>query len=91
MINIKAKNLVEQHIGQVIISYTFNPTRMLVEPMLIVSFYFLLFIVIIMFSRIMGKSINRESKYRNVSHKLITGDLQNTSDEIPIITHKKND
>lgn len=47
----KAKNIVEEHDDQILISYKFEKQRMLLEPLILVGVYFLLFCVVILFAR----------------------------------------
>eukprot|EP01038_Epipyxis_sp_PR26KG_P014596 gene14596-19602_t len=47
---IRAKNLVEEHDFQVHVSYNFNTTRMLVEPLMLVGSFFALFLLYTFFS-----------------------------------------
>jgi oligosaccharyltransferase complex subunit alpha (ribophorin I) len=44
VITIRAQNIVEEHDEQIVISYSFNKTRMLVEPGMVVAFFFCLFV-----------------------------------------------
>lgn len=41
------KNLVEQHIQDIVVHYTFNKVLMLQEPLLVVAAFYILFTVII--------------------------------------------
>ena len=45
MIILKGKNFVEEHDEPIIVSYTFDRPRMLVEPFLLVAGYFAFFVV----------------------------------------------
>ena len=44
VLTLKSKNIVEEHEKQVVISYSFNKPRMLVEPGLLVMTYFCFFL-----------------------------------------------
>jgi oligosaccharyltransferase complex subunit alpha (ribophorin I) len=45
VVTIRAKNVVENHSEQVVISYNFEKSRMLVEPFMLVGFFFAIFLV----------------------------------------------
>lgn len=51
VVNLKSKNLVEEHDKQVTISYRFAKTRLIVEPFMIVAAFFVLFILASLMNR----------------------------------------
>lgn len=48
---IKAHNLVEEHDQQVVISYNFERSRMVVEPLMLIASFFALFVVAMLLGR----------------------------------------
>ncbi len=52
VISIKAKNLVEEHNEQIVISYLFNTQRMLVEPLTLVASFFVFFFLLSVLARL---------------------------------------
>ena len=60
VIILNAKNLVEEHEKQIIISYNFKSSRMLLEPFMLVGVFFIFFIVCSVIARLDG-STSKES------------------------------
>ena len=52
VLTLKAKNIVGEHDAQVVVSYAFQQSRMLVEPLILVSSFFAFFIVCSMLARL---------------------------------------
>ena len=52
VITLRALNTVEEHDGQIIVSYSFSRSRMLVEPLMLVGSFFLFFLVCSVASRL---------------------------------------
>ncbi len=52
MLNIRASNIVEEHKKQVVISYKFAQSRMLVEPLMLIISFFLFFIICSIIARL---------------------------------------
>lgn len=48
---ISAKNLVEEHDGEIVVSYAFSRTRMLVEPLMLFASFFAFFVICSIISR----------------------------------------
>lgn len=55
VLTLRAKNIVEEHEKQVIVSYNFNRPRMLVEPSLLVATYFCFFLLCSLIVRVSGQ------------------------------------
>ena len=55
VIILKAKNIVPEHDKNVVISYKFTSSRMIVEPMMLVAVYLLLFVICSTLARTSGK------------------------------------
>ena len=47
MVILRGKNLVEEHDQQVVISYSFEKSRMIVEPLMLVSTFFVFFLILL--------------------------------------------
>ena len=63
VINLKAKNIVEEHDKQVTITYSFSKSRMIVEPLMLILTFFAFFILCSIMARIdtgMGKKEKKE-------------------------------
>mmetsp|Transcript_13654 Transcript_13654/g.18686 ORF Transcript_13654/g.18686 Transcript_13654/m.18686 type:complete len:450 (+) Transcript_13654:22-1371(+) len=61
VIILKAKNIVPEHDKNVVISYKFSTSRMIVEPMMLVAVYLLLFIICSTVARTSSKSGDSKS------------------------------
>jgi hypothetical protein len=48
---LKAKNIVEEHDKQVVVSYSFQKSRMIVEPLMLVGLYLTLFLLCSLLAR----------------------------------------
>ena len=63
VLTLKAKNIVEEHDKQVVISYSFQRARMVVEPMLLVGSFFAMFVVASILARIQDqKKATKQTK-----------------------------
>lgn len=56
VLTFKAKNVVPEHDGQVVITYTFDKTRMLFEPAVLISSFFLFFVCCMALTRLDASS-----------------------------------
>lgn len=68
VIILRAKNLVPQHSKQILITYSFNRSRMLVEPLLLIGSVFLLFALCSIVSRIDDKDIIKPASAASSTH-----------------------
>ena len=59
---LKAKNIVEEHDKQVVISYSFAASRMVVEPLMLVGLYLLLFVLCSVLARSTGGADSKSTK-----------------------------
>jgi len=72
---LRAKNLVEEHDKQVVISYNFVKSRMIVEPLMLVGSFFVLFLILIFLgqtstiSRSFSKNSLKASSSQDLSAK----------------------
>jgi oligosaccharyltransferase complex subunit alpha (ribophorin I) len=62
VITLKAKNIVEEHDEPVTITYKFSNSRMIVEPLMLIVFYFSFFLICIVFARIDTGITKKEKK-----------------------------
>jgi oligosaccharyltransferase complex subunit alpha (ribophorin I) len=51
VINLKARNVVEQHSDPIYITYKYSASRLIVEPFMLVAAYFMVFVVCALVSR----------------------------------------
>jgi hypothetical protein len=58
VIIIKAHNLVEEHDQQVVITYNFERSRMVVEPLMLIASFFAFFVV----AMVLGRTSNISTK-----------------------------
>jgi oligosaccharyltransferase complex subunit alpha (ribophorin I) len=58
VLTLRAKNVVEEHEKQVIVSYSFNKPRMLIEPSLLIVTFFCFFLLCSLIRRIGGGKKN---------------------------------
>jgi Ribophorin I len=61
VLTIRSKNVVEEHEKHVVISYSFNKPRMLVEPGLLVMTYFCFFLLCSLIVRLGGEKKQKKA------------------------------
>ena len=62
VLTLKSKNIVEEHEKQIIISYSFDKPRMLVEPGLLILTYFCFFLFCSFIVRVSGDKKKKNTK-----------------------------
>lgn len=70
VLTIKSKNVVEEHEKQIVISYSFDKPRMLVEPGLLVLTYFCFFLICSLIVRLSGDKTDKKKKVEKAVDKI---------------------
>ena len=70
VLTIKSKNVVEEHEKQIVISYSFDKPRMLVEPGLLVLTYFCFFLICSLIVRLSGDKKDKKKKVEKSAEKI---------------------
>lgn len=70
VLTIKSKNVVEEHEKQIVISYSFDKPRMLVEPGLLVLTYFCFFLICSLIVRLSGDKKDKKKKVEKAVDKI---------------------
>lgn len=72
VLTIRSKNVVEEHEKQIVISYSFNKPRMLVEPGLLVATYFCFFLFCSFIVRVRGDKKDKKKNEKVVDKAAAT-------------------
>jgi capsule polysaccharide export protein KpsE/RkpR len=80
VIILKTKNLVKEHDQKVLISYSFSKKKMIVEPLMLIFTYFVLFVLYSLFARFnISSSVIVNVNNNNINTALATTAASNSS------------